>query len=148
MNAEQYNLISKTPVTFLAAVPNNAQENVAFRKDLHGYLCTDKKAAANYLALSFLDPVIFFNSSLWTFNSQLKQKHWLFILWPHQEIGVRSVKQAIEDGQDRFFKKSRKQGATYINLGVLLLYFLVSPDERFLLGSRKENLVGERGKKF
>ena len=143
MNAEQYNLISKTPETFLAAVPNNAQENVAFRKDLHGYLCTDKKAAANYLALSFLDPVIFFNSSLWTFNSQLKQKHWLFILWPHQEIGVRSVKQAIEDGQDRFFKKSRKQGATYINLGVLLLYFIVSPDERFLLGSRKENLVDD-----
>jgi len=110
---------------------------------LHGYLCTDKRATANYLALSFLDPVIFFNSSLWTFNGQLNQKHWLFILWPHQEVGVRSVKSAIEKGQDRFFKKSRKQGATYINLGVLLIYFLVSPDERFLLGSRKENLVDD-----
>ena len=143
MNAEQYNLISKTPESFLAAMPNNVQENIAFRKDLHGFLCTDKKATANYLALSFLDPVIFFNSSLWTFNAQLKHKHLPFILWPHQEIGVRSVKQAIEDGQDRFFRKSRKQGATYINLGVLLLYFLVSSDERFLLGSRKENLVDD-----
>ena len=65
------------------------------------------------------------------------------MLWPHQEIGVRSVKDAIETGQDRFFKKSRKQGATYINLGILLLYFLVSPDERFLLGSRKESLVDD-----
>jgi hypothetical protein len=143
MNAEQYLKISKSPKTFLKAVLKDQRDNIAFRKDLHGYLCTDNKAVANYLALSFIDPVIFFNSSLWTFNSQLSQKHWPFILWPHQEIGVRSVKQAIEDGQDRFFKKSRKQGATYINLGVLLLYFLVSSDEKFLLGSRKENLVDD-----
>jgi hypothetical protein len=143
MNAEQYIKVSKTPEKFLKAIPKDVQDNIAFRKDLHGYLCTDEKAVANYLALSFLDPVIFFNSSLWTFNSQLKHKHWLFILWPHQEVGVRSIKAAIEDGQDRFFKKSRKQGATYINLGVLLLYFLVNPDERFLLGSRKENLVDD-----
>jgi len=143
MNAEKYNKISKSINKFLAAIPKDAFENIAFRKDLHGYLCTDKEATANYLALSFLDPVIFFNSSLWTFNSQLKHKHWLFILWPHQETGVRSVKQAIENGQDRFFKKSRKQGATYINLGVLLLYFIVNEDERFLLGSRKENLVDD-----
>jgi len=127
----------------LNAIPKLPQDNKEFRKDLHGYLCTDKKAAANYLAHSFIDPVIFFNSSLWTFNSQLRHKHLLFILWPHQEVGVRSVKDAIEIGQDRFFKKSRKQGATYINLGVILLYFLVNPDERFLLGSRKENLVDD-----
>ena len=143
MNAEQYNRISKDTATFLSAVPKDVYENIAFRKDLHGFLCTDEKAAANYLALSFLDPVIFFDSSLWTFNSQVDQKHIPFILWPHQEKGVRSVKNAIEIRQDRFFKKSRKQGATYINLGTLLLYFLVSPDERFLLGSRKENLVDD-----
>jgi len=143
MNAEKYNIISKNTETFLAAIPNCVQENIAFRKDLHGFLCTDEKATANYLALSFLDPVIFFNSSLWTFNSQLRHKHLPFILWLHQEIGVRSVKDAIETEQDRFFKKSRKQGATYINLGILLLYFLVSPDERFLLGSRKESLVDD-----
>ena len=80
---------------------------------------------------------------MWTFNSQLQHKHLPFILWPHQEIGVRQVKKSIENGKDVFFKKSRKQGATYINLGVLLLYFLINPDERFLLGSRKENLVDD-----
>lgn len=143
MNAEQYNKISKSTEAFLAAMPGTPHENIAFRKDLHGFLCTDEKATANYLALSFIDPVIFFGSSLWTFNSQLRHKHLPFILWPHQLIGIRSVKMAIENGEDRFFKKSRKQGATYINLGILLLYFLVSPDERFLLGSRKENLVDD-----
>lgn len=143
MNAEQYNLISKDTKSFLVAVPNNVQENIAFRKSLHGYLCTDKNAAANYLAMSFIDPVIFFNSSMWTFNPQIDQKHLPFILWPHQEIAIRAIKKAIENGKDIFFKKSRKQGATYINLGILLLYFLVSPDERFLLGSRKESLVDD-----
>jgi len=143
MNAEQYIKISKAPEKFFKAIPKATGDNIAFRKNLHGYLCTDKKAAANYLALSFIDPVIFFNTSLWTFNSQLQHKHLPFILWPHQEPGVRQVKSSIEDGKDAFFKKSRKQGATYINLGVLLLYFLINPDERFLLGSRKENLVDD-----
>jgi len=143
MNAEHYSKISKSPDRFLKAVPNDISDNIVFRKDLHGYLCTDEKAVANYLALSFLDPVIFFNSSLWTFNSQLRHKHLPFVLWPHQEGAVRGIKEAIETGKDIFFKKSRKQGATYINLGVLLLYFLVNPDERFLLGSRKENLVDD-----
>ena len=143
MNAEEFKKIAKSPSVFYGAVPKEAKDNVIFRKELHGFLCGDKYATAEYLALCFLDPCIFFDSSLWTFNSQLKYKHIPFILWPHQEIGIRSVKQAIENGQDRFFKKSRKQGATYINLGILLLYFLVSPDERFLLGSRKENLVDD-----
>jgi hypothetical protein len=143
MNAEQYNQISRDIKTFFAAVPNDVQENIAFRKDLHGFLCTDEKAVANYLAMSFIDPVIFFNSSMWTFNPQIDQKHLPFILWPHQEIAIRAIKKAIENGKDIFFKKSRKQGATYINLGILLLYFLVSPDERFLLGSRKESLVDD-----
>jgi len=143
MNAEHYSKISKSPDRFLKAIPNDISDNIVFRKDLHGYLCTDEKAVANYLALSFLDPVIFFNSSLWTFNSQLRHKHLPFVLWPHQEGAVRGIKEAIETGKDIFFKKSRKQGATYINLGVLLLYFLVNPDERFLLGSRKENLVDD-----
>jgi hypothetical protein len=143
MNAEQYIKISKTTEKLLAAVPKDVIENIAFRKDLHGYLCTDSEAAVNYLANCFIDPVIFFNSSLWTFNSQIDQKHLPFILWPHQERGIRYIKKAIEKGTDVFFKKSRKQGATYINLGILLLYFLVSADERFLLGSRKENLVDD-----
>jgi len=140
---EKLEEISKAPEKFFKAIPKATGDNIAFRKNLHGYLCTDKKAAANYLALSFIDPVIFFNTSLWTFNSQLQHKHLPFILWPHQEPGVRQVKSSIEDGKDAFFKKSRKQGATYINLGVLLLYFLINPDERFLLGSRKENLVDD-----
>lgn len=143
MNAEQYNQIAKDTATFLAAVPKDIHDNIVFRKDLHGFLYTDKEAAANYLALSFLDPVIFFNASLWTFNSQLRHKHLPFVLWPHQEIAIRSIKHAIENDTDVFFKKSRKQGATYIILGILLLYFLINPDERFCMGSRKESLVDD-----
>jgi hypothetical protein len=143
MNAEKFKKIAKSPTVFFNSIPKDPRENIAFRKDLHGFLCDDKKATAEYLALCFLDPCSFFNSSLFTFNSQLQHKHIPFILWPHQEIGVRSVKDAIETGQDRFFKKSRKQGATYINLGILLLYSLINPDERFCLGSRKESLVDD-----
>ncbi|MFW9879077.1 MAG: hypothetical protein ACFFG0_38850 [Candidatus Thorarchaeota archaeon] len=125
----------------MQAIPKDVLENIAFRKELHGYLCTDDKAKAVFMALCFLEPRAFFNSTLWTFNSQLKHKNIPFILWPHQEPAIVRMKQALEGKTDLFFDKSRKQGATYIILAIYLLYFLTVPDEKFLLGSRKEDLV-------
>lgn len=127
----------------MQAIPKDILENINFRKDLHGYLCTDDKAKAVFMALCFLEPRAFFNSTLWTFNSQLKHKHIPFILWPHQEPAIIALKEALEQGKDKFFRKSRKQGATYIILGIYLLYWLVVADEKFLLGSRKEELVDD-----
>jgi hypothetical protein len=143
MKAIEFKKISKTPKSILKAIPKELRANLDFREDLHTYLCKDDKAKATFLALCFLDPRIFFNACLWTFNSQLKHKHIPFILWPHQDPAVIKIKNALEGETDLFFKKSRKQGATYMILGVYLLYFLVVSDEKFLLGSRKEALVDD-----
>jgi len=119
------------------------------RKELHSFLSSNK-GKERYLALCFVDPVLWFNTALWTFNSQSRPgyRDIPFILWPHQEKAVRAIKVAIDKGMngeptDLFFLKSRKQGATYIILGMYLLYFLVSPNSKFLLGSRKEQLVDD-----
>jgi len=56
---------------------------------------------------------------------------------------VLRIKEAIKKKLDLLFEKSRKQGATYIILGVFLLYWLVSPGSMFLLGSRVETLVDD-----
>ena len=143
MNSSYYNKISKDPNTFFNSIPTELQENIRFRVDLHSYLCGDKSATANYLANCYLNPCIFFNTSLWTFNSQLEFKNLPFNLWPHQVKAVTSISEALRNGSDLFARKSRKQGATYIILGTFLLYFLINDDEKFLLGSRKENLVDD-----
>lgn len=143
MNSVEFKKITKSPKTLLKAIPINPHENCKWRADFHSYVCTDDKAKSHFLALAFLDPRIWFNSTLWTFNSQLECKDIPFILWPHQEIAVLKIKDALEGWKDLFARKSRKQGATYIILGVFLLYFLLIKDEKFLLGSRKEELVDD-----
>lgn len=143
MNSSEYSQISRDPNTFFDSIPTELQENIKFRIDLHSYLCGDKSATANYLANCYLNPCIFFNTSLWTFNSQLGNKDLPFNLWPHQVKAVTSISNALRNGSDLFARKSRKQGATYIILGTFLLYFLINDDEKFLLGSRKENLVDD-----
>lgn len=115
---------------------------------MHSWLCSNKGYVPTFLAACYHDPRIWFTSTLWTFNSQALQgfRDIPFIPWPHQEKGILRIKEAIDlgtqgDPTDLFFLKSRKQGATYIILGVFLLYFIMSPQVKFLLGSRKEDLV-------
>jgi len=112
---------------------------------LHEFLAGDAKAKIDFLVKAFFDPRIFFASTLWTFNSQAEHglRNILFIPWPHQEPAILRVKKAVDEGSDLLFDKSRKQGATYLILGVYLLYFLVSDGVKFLLGSRKEALVDD-----
>ena len=143
MNSSQFNKISENTDTFFKAIPKEVFNNIKFRVELHSFLAGDKSATATFLALSFLDPRIFFDSTLWTFNSQLRHKDIPFVLWPHQEVAVTKIQNALEVGTDLFARKSRKQGATYIILGTFLLYFLINKDEKFLLGSRKEGLVDD-----
>jgi len=108
-------------------------------------LAGDAKARTDFLAKAFFDVRIFFNSVLWTLNAQAEHgfHNIPFILWKHQEPAVLRLKNAIENKEGLLFDKSRNQGATYIILGVFLLYWLISPGSKFLLGSRKEALVDD-----
>lgn len=142
MNAKDFKKLD-SPVKLRKWASIEPRKNLTQRKELHSFLCTDAKAKDRFLAICFLDPTLFFNLCLWTFNSQVKEKNIPFIPWPHQEPAILGIRDALEDGTDKFFDKSRKQGATYIILGTFLLYFLLVPDEKFLLGSRKESLVDD-----
>jgi hypothetical protein len=128
----------------------NVSENIEQRRELHKYLAENDNAKKVFLACCFADPRLFFNLCLWTLNSQEApgKRNLPFILWSFQEKPVLRIKEAIDAGwtskrMDLFFDKSRKQGATYLILGVYLLYWFVSSGSRFLLGSRKEELVDE-----
>lgn len=143
MNATEYSRISKTSDIFINNIPKIPTDNAKFRLDLHKFLVTDKEALSNYLAHCFLDPVIFFNTSLWCPNPRGKagERNVPFILYPHQEPAIRELKSAIDNSYDVNIDKSRDEGATFLICGITLLYWLIQESFTIFLGSRIEDLV-------
>lgn len=94
------------------------------------------------------DPVLFFNTMLWTFDPKRPPFHFPFKLFDFQEVRiVNELVAAIENGYDIFFDKTREMGVSYTCLGVLLWYWKYRDASNFLLGSRKEDFVDNVGKK-
>ena len=138
-----YSKISESTESFLAAIPKDPEKNARFRMWLHKHLLENKEDRANYLALCFLDPVIFFNTALWFPNPRgvAGDRTVPCILRPHQEKAIRKIKQAIDEGFDLAIDKSRDEGATFLLCGITLLYWLIQDEFTVLLGSRVEELV-------
>lgn len=91
------------------------------------------------------DPVLFFNTFLFTFDPKRPPFHWPFNLFPFQEVLVNQLVRHIEQGRDIFIDKCREMGATYTVLGTLLWYWRYREASNFLLGSRREGLVDNVG---
>ena len=88
-----------------------------------------------------VDPIVFVNNFLFTFDPKRPPYHWEFNLFPFQEELVLELVRAIEEGDDIFIEKCREMGATYVVLAVLLWFWLYVPGSNFLVGSRKESYV-------
>lgn len=143
MKPNKFNKISKSPEAFFNAIPTGIEENIDFRGDLHTYLVKDQQAKSQFLALCYLDPCIFFNTSLWCPNPRGKTglRNVPFILRPHQNKAVREIKHCIDNSEDADIDKSRDEGATFILCGIDILYFILQKQFTVLLGSRIEPLV-------
>lgn len=114
-------------------------------------LTEDDIARAKLLKLDYdcsMDPKLFFNTLLWTFDPKRPPFHYPFKLYPFQEERiVDKLVSAIENGYDIFFDKTREMGVSYTCLGVFLWYWKYRDASNFLLGSRKEDFVDNVGKK-
>lgn len=91
------------------------------------------------------DPLMFIDTFCYTFNPKVEPYHLPFKLFPFQKAYVLQLKKAIDDGYDFFAEKCREMGITYTTLATLLWYWLYVPGSNFLLGSRKEDYVDNRG---
>lgn len=91
------------------------------------------------------DPVLFFNTFLFTFDPKREPFHWPFNLFNFQEKLVLDTVRHIEQGQDLFVDKCREMGVSYTMLGTLLWFWRYRPASNFLLGSRREGLVDNVG---
>ena len=135
-----------TPNEFLASIPKGLRENLEYRKGLYKTITDDTSFRKVFLEMCFQIPEIAFDSIFWTFNPRKKagERNWPFILRPQQSIVVRDLKDAIDSGSNRAINKSRDEGATEIVTKLFALYWLLSPESMFLIGSRKEEYV-DRG---
>jgi hypothetical protein len=136
-----------SPETFLANVPTNLQDNMAFRERLNSLLAESQEAREAFKWLVLKKPQIAFKTLFWTFNPKNKsgQRHLPFITWDCQDEVIEQIHKAILTGEDLLIDKSRDMGATWLILGVFMVHWLFIPDSHFLAASRKEEFVDRRG---
>lgn len=135
---------------FYQSIPKDLIENIHYRQKLHTVLEKDKKAQKVFLQMCFIEPKIFFNAVAWTLDPRkpMGKRNWPFILRPKQEVAVDVLKQCIDNQQDVGINKSRDEGASEIVAKLYALYVMLVPETYFIVGSRKKELVDERGDKY
>jgi hypothetical protein len=102
----------------------------------------EKQSYALELCARGADGCIFFIENFcWTFDPRKNPSDLPFILYDYQKDYIRWVIEKIDAGEDALTDKSRDMGATYLVLCVFLWYWLFKSNSRFLVGSRKEDLV-------
>jgi len=88
--------------------------------------------------------IVYFISSLKTFDPRTKNKDIEFKLYPYQEEYARQLVDHIRDGKDLFVEKSRDMGVSWVTLAVILWFWLYEDSFQALIGSRKEDYVDNR----
>lgn len=132
-----------TPEGFFKAIPENVEENIQYRMNLHDLLSKDEGMQRAYLELCWADIRIMFNSCFWVYDTQDERgfRNKPFILWPHQKKVVKDIHESILIQEDLAVDKSRKEGATEIICKTFAGHFIMNPESNFLVGSRKAEYV-------
>lgn len=127
--------------------PRDREENIFWRANLLQACDRDPAVRDAVRALAYDDWEFFFDAFLWTYDPQKKTSELPFILYGFQREFLRDeLVPAIDNQFDLEVDKTRKMGATWVYVGLILWYWL-KPEKGndFLLGSRKEELVDRRG---
>jgi len=132
---------------FYSIIPENLQQNIEFRIELHKMLSTDTKAQQVYMNLCRQYLPIFFSTTAWTYNPQELPgyRNVPFILRPAQIPAVLTLNNCINKGKDVGINKTRKQGASELCAKVFTAKCLLEKESHFILGSRKKELVDNAG---
>lgn len=68
-----------------------------------------------------------------------------FITWPVQDPALLKIQRNIEEGKPLCIDKSRDMGASWLLVSTFVWFWLFRPDSKFLIVSRKEDLVDKPG---
>lgn len=132
----------------MQAAPKDLKKNIRFRKAL-----LDACGASNgeelrndVIARCAEDPVFFFDSFIWTYavKDSADRPNVPFILYDFQADVVRKMDAALGK-HSLLIEKSRDLGLSWVVTTMFLWRWIFRPLQSFLMASRKESLVDERG---
>ena len=139
---------------FLQDLPKDNSGNGHLRYSLITHGDSDLKTRAQILAACKADPVFWINCFCWTYDAKgdkFKELGWdsphmPFITFDFQDEFIYELKAAIEDGENLLIEKSRDMGISWLVICIFLWFWLFQgAGNDFLLGSRKQQYVDERG---
>ena len=125
--------------------PAQIEDNRIWRTRIYAGAMRDPVAQQAWMSLASSDVEGFIATFLWTYRQDTATALTPFTPWEHQLKLIRELNSAIEEQYDLFIEKSRREGATWICLGVGLHKWLFRPDVACMLLSRTEDLVDKRG---
>lgn len=128
-------------------VPKDRLGNLELRKKLWdwGY---ESKAHQKYLYDACKEDILlYFNLFMWTEDPRkTAQPHLPFITYEeYQDDGILAIQSAIDNGEDLGTEKSRDMGMSWCELGVFDWNWRFHDSRKFLVASRKEDLVDKTG---
>lgn len=127
----------------LKAAPKDPYLNARYRRAILERASGDKAFQNECWMRCKRDVVWFIDTFAWTVNPMDYPlcPDRPFVLWGYQEKIVKKLSDSIGKN-DILMEKSRKMGATWVSMAVLIHLWLFSPKEmKFLLGSNKEDNV-------
>jgi len=133
----------KTSMGF--SFPAEIEDNRRWRREFYAKAAQDAKLQAAWTQVASEDVEAFIAAFLWTYRQDRASALTPFTPWERQLELIQELDSAIEDQHDLFIEKSRREGATWICLGVGLHKWLFRVDVAAMLLSRTEDLVDKRG---
>ena len=91
------------------------------------------------------DPLFWFDWFAWTFNPRLDDAHLPFNLYPFQRDVIEIMYDCITRGEPLIIEKRRDMGLSWMVLLMFQWFWLFKDGADFLLGSRKEDEVDDKG---
>lgn len=121
--------------------PKDPKENRIFRFSLNNGLSADEQAQKIVREACRIDPVLFFNTFLWTYDPRRDPKHLPFVLYDYQEDYLRWLEEAYLAREDTLTEKSRDMGVTWLIEGLIFKHWLLDSGFTAHFGSKTEDDV-------
>ena len=130
----------------LPNLPRSEDENLVYRDDLLSLCTEDPEHAKNVYKICKGDIIYWINSFCWSKDPKKPHKIIPFILYEDfQDKLIKDLCFAIEGGEDIGVEKTREMGVSWLVLYVFVWFWLFWPNSDFLVGSRKEDVVDQKG---
>ena len=130
-----------------ALVPKDPVANLKFRRELLNMTGTDTGAQAALKKMCAEDLLFYCNTMCWTFDPKNcpATPKLPFITYGFQDEAMLAIKECVDIGEDFVIPKSREMGASWMGMVVFEWFWHFKADLKFLLISRTEDYVDQKG---